>query len=180
MRIFVENNAQQGVNVPRYTTLPNDLKEVKCKLMVFVNNYNNNTIRFDNPFVPADVKEQVITRMRLARGAVKEASMTKFLAYIEQKHSERSSTLYAASFYEEINRICDDQYMPTVQQFIKIQVITIEDLTKQKVDLIQQRPSKLHKLQPSIKYKVSKLQCRSPSLKFFTDCRVSDNIYILK
>ncbi|CAL6050990.1 Hypothetical_protein [Hexamita inflata] len=113
VRIVAENNAQQGGNVPTYTTLPNDLKEVKNKLFEFV----NSTIRFNNPLVMADVKEQVITRMKLARGTVKELSMGRFLTQIAQWHSDINIRPYTASLYEEIDRICNDQYMPTVQQF---------------------------------------------------------------
>ncbi|CAL5996001.1 Hypothetical_protein [Hexamita inflata] len=165
VRIVAENNAQQGGNVPTYTTLPNDLKEVKNKLIEFV----NSTIRFNNPLVMADVKEQVITRIKLARGTVKELSMGRFLLKL---HYGTQILIQDHILQVFMRRLIEYVMINICQRFnssIKIQVITIEDLTKQKVDLIQQRPPRLHKELLSLKYKAPRLNKRSPSLKFFTN-----------
>ncbi|CAL6110149.1 Conserved_hypothetical protein [Hexamita inflata] len=100
-----------------YTTLPNNLPEIKEKLENYVmkimrqnNNFEFNTLQ---------IKEDIMNRMGIVEATVKNVPMTRFLDYVNKLFKDDIIRAHSAEFKAELDRLCQDTYMPTLQQYSK-------------------------------------------------------------
>ncbi|CAL6110137.1 Hypothetical_protein [Hexamita inflata] len=99
----------------QYKTLPNNLPEIKEKLENYVmkimrqnNNFEFNTLQ---------IKEDIMNRMGITEATVKEGPMTRFLDYVNILFKDGVIRAHSVEFKTELNRLCYDTYMPTLQQY---------------------------------------------------------------